>query len=144
MTEATKITPELLATLSTQELIQDWCYSDAHKDVYGFRPRGEYDFSREAVVDFWLGFEAAWERMQEDEQRRLESLRKEHGIHFETMGDYYRWWEKKEYAEHCARMEAWEREEEERLAKEADYKRRRNIIDTIEEFLHGSFKGAWA
>lgn len=142
MTEVTKITPELLATLSTDALINDWCYSDAHKDVYGFRPRGE--FTRERVVSFWLGFEAAWDDMKAEEQRELDYLRAEHNIHFASMHEYYVWWEKKEYARWIAQLEADERLEAERLAKELDYKRRRTIIDTIEDFLHGSFKGAIA
>lgn len=142
MTQQTTIADIHAAT--TDELINGWCYSDAHKAVFGFRPRGEFQYTREAVVQFWINFPSYWEQMEAEEEAHLNHLRTKHGIHFENMMAYYTWWEKKEYTAHMARIEAEQAAEEAAMKKAADYQKRRSIIDTIRDFEHGLFKGITA
>lgn len=127
---------------STDQLINEWCYSDAHKAVFGYRPRGPY--TREEVVHFWIHFPEYWADMEAEDARYLDSLREKHGIHFETLGAYYSWWEKAEYERHCAEMESYYQELEEKEAKAREYTRRRSIIDVVRDFDYGTFKGMFA
>lgn len=136
------IDPATIAAASTMELIRDWCYSDAHKDVFGYRPRGET--SREEVVYFWENFHTYWRWMRREEEERLQMLRERHGINFKNLSEYHSWWERTEWERHCQEMERLEREEAEKAAREADYRRRRTIIDAISDWDFGVFKGAFA
>lgn len=82
--------------------------------------------------------------MEQEENEYLAHLCKKHGIEFKSLSDYYTWYEKKEYAEHCARMDAEDRREAKRQRKAAEYARRASLVDAIVDWDFGKFGNKYA
>ena len=72
-------------------------YSDMHKDAYGYRPR--YPPTDDDIVYLLNAWDSIMDVQHEEAKARLEYLREEHGIQFETEMDYYIWREKKDQKE---------------------------------------------
>lgn len=58
-----------LEVATMENLLYTW--SDAHKDLYGFRPR--HTPSREELIEFWATFDEKFSRVQEEENLRAEA-----------------------------------------------------------------------
>lgn len=70
-----------LETLSTEALMEG--YSDAFKDINGYRPRGEYLHTREYLIDFWETFNDRLAQVEAEDAAQLAALG------FPTWMDYY-------------------------------------------------------
>lgn len=62
----------VLETLSTEQLLES--YSDAFKDINGYRPRGEYLHTREYLIHFWATFNDRLAEVEAEEAAHLEFL----------------------------------------------------------------------
>lgn len=110
-----------------------WCYSDAFKEIYGYRPRGEYLSSPEAEADFWNSFEENLQRVEEEAQDHLRLLGEEHGRIFLNWSAYYDFYEAQREAEYRAAEEAHAAREAARL----EFCRRGSPQPVIQAWEHG-------
>lgn len=115
-------------------LTDDWCYSDAFKEIYGYRPRGEYVNSPEYVADFWNSFEENFAEAQRQDVADLEAACEAVGIPVTTWMAYYDFLEAKDLAE----REAYEAMEAEAAAEKAEYYRRGSPAPVLEAWAHGA------
>lgn len=112
-----------------------WCYSDAYKEIYGFRPRGHSD---EQEASFWNDFDRLWAEMQEQEAAQLAALCEHHGQDFPNFMAYYNFLDEvreAEYREECAAREA-------ALAVRAEFYRRGSPAPVIDAWEHGDLLAA--
>lgn len=70
-------------------LTASWCYSDAFKDIYGYRPRTEYLNSPEYVAEFWNSFDELFDQVQAQDKADLETACEAAGIPVTTWAAYY-------------------------------------------------------
>jgi len=115
-------------------LTDDWCYSDAFKEIYGYRPRGEYLNDPEYVAEFWNSFEELFAIAAEEDAQALAAACEAHGIEATTWMSYY---EQREAQD--AILEAKYRAEEEAAAAEkAEFYRRGSPAPVLEAWAHGA------
>jgi len=115
-------------------LTDDWCYSDAFKEIYGYRPRGEYVNSPEYVAEFWNSFEELFDAVQEQDRADLTAACEAVGIPVTNWMDYYDFLEVKDQAE----REAYQAMEAEYAAERAEFYRRGSPAPAIEAWAHGA------
>ena len=115
-------------------LTDDWCYSDAFKEIYGYRPRGEFVNSPEYVAEFWNSFEENFAEAQRQDRADLEAACEAVGIPVTTWMAYYDFLEAKDLAE----REAYDAMEAEYAAERAEYFRRGSPAPVIEAWAHGA------
>lgn len=65
---------------------QDWCYSDAYKEIYGIRPRNH---TAEQEAWFWNNFEQLWAVKEQEEAEALDARRRQYNINFKNWQEYY-------------------------------------------------------
>jgi hypothetical protein len=107
-----------------------WCYSDAHKEVYGFRPRGHTD---EQEASFWNDFCRLWADMQAEEAAQLAALSEHYGQEFTTYSTYYNFLDEQSEAEYREEKAAWAS----RAAERAEFFRRGSPASIIDAWEHG-------
>lgn len=115
-------------------LTDSWCYSDAFKDINGFRPCGEYFNSPEYIAEFWNTFEEASDRVQEEERQQLAYLGEEHGRIFANWMAYYDFLDQRELE--AAEAAEAERREQERLKQEREC--RFSVLVVVESWEEGA------
>lgn len=115
-------------------LTDSWCYSDAFKDVHGFRPRGEYLNSPEYVAEFWNSFDELFDQAQAQDRADLEAACEAVGIPVTTWSAYYDHLE----AEDQAEREAYELAEQMAAEERAEFYRRGSPAPIIEAWAHGA------
>ena len=115
-------------------LTDDWCYSDAFKEIYGYRPRGEFVTSPEYVAEFWNSFDELFAEAQRQDRADLEAACEAVGIPVTTWMAYYDFLEAKDLAE----REAYDAMEAEYAAERAEYFRRGSPAPVIEAWAHGA------
>jgi hypothetical protein len=115
-------------------LTDDWCYSDAFKEIYGYRPRGEYVNSPEYVADFWNSFEENFAEAQRQDAEDLQAACDAAGIPNTGWMAYYDFLEAKDLAE----REAYEAMEAEAAAEKAEFYRRGSPAPVLEAWAHGA------
>lgn len=115
-------------------LTDDWCYSDAFKDIYGYRPRGEYLNSPEYVAEFWNDHERLFAESQEQDRRDLEAACEAVGIPVTTWSAYYDHLE----AEDLAEREALELAEEDARLEREEFYRRGSPAPVVQAWEHGA------
>jgi hypothetical protein len=111
-------------------LTATWCYSDAYKEIHGFRPRGH---SSEMEASFWNNFDRLWADMVAEEAAQLAALCDHHGQDFPNFMAYYNFLDEvreAEYREECAAREAAE-------AERAEFNRRGSPMPFIDSWEHG-------
>lgn len=107
-----------------------WCYSDAHKEIYGYRPRGH---SAEQEASFWNDFDRLWADMQAEEAAQLQALRDFHGEEFPNFMAYYNYLDE-------LRERQYQEEREARRAAEAaraEFFRRGSPAPVIDAWEYG-------
>ena len=110
-----------------------WCYSDAFKSIYGYRPRGEYLNSPEAEASFWNSYEEESQRVEAEEQDTLRFYGEEHGRIFPTFSAYYDFIEAEEERRYCEAKEARRAAQAER----EEFHRRGSPQPIIQAWEHG-------
>lgn len=115
-------------------LTDDWCYSDAFKEIYGYRPRGEYVNSPEYVADFWNSFEENFAEAQRQDAEDLQTACDAVGIPNTGWMAYYDFLEAKDQAE----REAYELAEMEAAEEKAEFYRRGSPAPVLEAWAHGA------
>lgn len=108
----------------------DWCYSDAHKDIYGFRPRGH---SAEQEAWFWNNFDSLWQNMQEEDERQLQSLRDHYQQEFPTWMSYFDFMDDRREQEYQAQLD----EQAMAQAERREFLRRGSPLPIIQAWEHG-------
>jgi hypothetical protein len=114
-------------------LTDTWCYSDAFKEIHGFRPRGDYWNNPEAVARFWNTFDEEFQRVEDEEQEHLRALGEQHGRIFRNMSAYYDFYEARQEQEWLEQA-AQKREAEEARA---EFFRRGSPTPIIDAWEHG-------
>lgn len=115
-------------------LTDGWCYSDAFKEIYGYRPRGEYLNSPGYVADFWNNFEAMFAEAQELDRQDLKAACEAVGIPVTNWSAYYDFLETKDLME----RERYEAEEAAAAEERAEFYRRGSPAPVIEAWAHGA------
>jgi len=115
-------------------LTDDWCYSDAFKEIYGYRPRGEYVNSPEYVAEFWNSFDELFAEAQEQDKADLAAACEAVGIPNTGWMAYYDYLETQDRAE----REAYEAMEAEAAAEKAEFYRRGSPAPVLEAWAHGA------
>ena len=115
-------------------LTEDWCYSDAFKEIYGYRPRGEYLNDPEYVAEFWNSFEERFAEVQAQDAADLAAACEAVGIPVTNWMAYYDFLEAKDQAE----REAYEAMEAEAAAEKAEFYRRGSPAPVLEAWAHGA------
>ncbi len=115
-------------------LTDDWCYSDAFKEIYGYRPRGEYLNCPEYVAEFWNSFDELFAAAQEQDAADLAAACEAVGIPVTNWMAYYDFLEAKDQAE----REAYEAMEAEAAAEKAEFYRRGSPAPVLEAWAHGA------
>lgn len=115
-------------------LTADWCYSDAFKEIYGYRPRGEYVNSPEYVAEFWNSFDELFTQAQAVDKADLFAACEAVGIPVTTWTAYYDYLEAKDLVE----REMYEAQEAEAAAEKAEYYRRGSPAPVLEAWAHGA------
>ena len=115
-------------------LTDDWCYSDAFKDIYGYRPRGEFVNSPEYVAEFWNSFDELFAAAEAEDKADLFAVCEAAGIPVTTWSAYYEWLEAKDLAERQEYLAA----EKAAAAERAEYFRRGSPAPAIEAWAHGA------
>jgi LmbE family N-acetylglucosaminyl deacetylase len=131
----TKITAATVTAAQVEAgLTDDWCYSDAFKEIYGYRPRGEYVNSPGYVAEFWNSFEELFDAAQEQDRADLAAACEAHGIEATTWSSYYDQRDEQvhlEYQEYIAAEEA-------AAAERAEFYRRGSPAPAIEAWAYGA------
>ena len=131
----TKITAKTVTAAQVAAgLTDDWCYSDAFKDIYGYRPRGEFVNSPEYVARFWNEFDVLFAEAEAQDRAGLAAACEAHGIEATTWSSYYDQREAQEYLERQEYLAA----EEAAAAERAKYFRRGSPAPAIEAWAHGA------
>jgi hypothetical protein len=131
----TKITAATVTAAQVEAgLTDDWCYSDAFKEIYGWRPRGEYLNSPEYVAEFWNSFEELFDAAQEQDRADLAAACEAVGIPVTNWMAYYDFLEAKDQAE----RDAYEAMEAEYAAERAEFYRRGSPAPAIEAWAYGA------
>jgi hypothetical protein len=115
-------------------LTDDWCYSDAFKEIYGYRPRGEYLNSPEYVAEFWNEFDVLFAEAEAQDRADLAAACAAYGFEATTWSSFYEQREEQEYLE---RLEGLIVQEEE-AAERAEFYRRGSPAPVIEAWAHGA------
>lgn len=115
-------------------LTDDWCYSDAFKEIYGYRPRGEYLNCPEYVAEFWNSFEELLAAANEESEMALAAACEAHGIEATTWMSYY---EQRE-AQDLVLEAKYRAEEEAAAAEKAEFYRRGSPAPVLEAWAHGA------
>jgi hypothetical protein len=114
-------------------LTDEWCYSDAFKEVYGYRPRGEYLNKPGYVAEFWNRFDELLAVAKAEEEEALAIICARHGIVATTWSSYYDQREEQDYLryqeERAAAAEA--------TAEKAEYFRRGSPAPVLEAWAYG-------
>lgn len=84
------------------------CYSDLHKECFGFRPRGRP--TNAEIVSLYNEAPAILEQNRLQEEERLQRLRDKHGVQFADWHAYFDWKEEQDFLQ-------WEKDQAERQAK---------------------------
>ncbi len=131
----TKITAATVTAAQVEAGLTDgWCYSDAFKEIYGYRPRGEYVNSPGYVAEFWNSFEELFDAAQEQDRADLAAACEAVGIPVTNWMAYYDFLEAKDQAE----REAYEAMEAEYAAERAEFYRRGSPAPAIEAWAYGA------
>ena len=115
-------------------LTDDWCYSDAFKEIYGYRPRGEFVTSPEYVAEFWNSFDELFDAVKAQDRADLEAACEAVGIPVTSWMAYYDFLEAKDLAEREECLAA----EKAAAAERAEYFRRGSPAPVIEAWAHGA------
>jgi hypothetical protein len=115
-------------------LTDDWCYSDAFKSIYGYRPRGEYINSPEYVARFWNEFDVLCAEAEAQDREDLAAACEAAGIPVTNWTAYYDWLEAKDRADEAA----FYAEQAEIAAEKAEYFRRGTPTHAVEAWAHGA------
>lgn len=116
-------------------LTVDWCYSDAYKEIHGFRPRGH---SAAQEASFWNTFEEEFERVAEEEAQQLASLGEHYGRIFPSYSAYYNFLDEQSEAEYRAEKAA----REAAAAERAEFNRRGSPMPLVDAWEHGDLIAA--
>lgn len=125
MTKQTITAADVLAGVTA-----GWCYSDAHKEVYGFRPRGH---SAEQEASFWNDFDRLWADMQAQEDEDLRAHGEYYGRTFQNFMEFYNFMDDEREREYQEEHEA----REAALAARAEFYRRGSPVPILEAWDYG-------
>ena len=115
-------------------LTDDWCYSDAFKEIYGYRPRGEFVNSPEYVAEFWNEFDVLFDAVVEQDRADLTAACEAVGIPVTSWMVYYNYIAAQRQAEH----EEFKAVEAAVAAEKAEFYRRGSPAPVIEAWAHGA------
>lgn len=107
-----------------------WCFSDAYKEIHGFRPR---HFTPEMEASFWNTFDAEWADMQAREAAELQAHSDHFGQEFKSFMEYYNFLDA-QYEREC--QEAQEAEAAAKAERE-EFFRRGSPVPIVEAWEHG-------
>ena len=115
-------------------LTDDWCYSDAFKEIYGYRPRGEFVTSPEYVAEFWNEFDVLFDAVVEQDRADLTAACEAVGIPVTSWMAYYDY----TAAQRQAEYEEFKAVEAAVAAEKAEFYRRGSPAPVIEAWAHGA------
>lgn len=115
-------------------LTDDWCYSDAFKEIYGYRPRGEFVTSPEYVAHFWNSFDELFAEAEAQDRADLAAACEAVGISVNSWMAYYDYLAAQQFAEYKEQQAM----EEAAAAVKAEFYRRGSPAPVIEAWAHGA------